>query len=162
MKFVVLLAVLALACFTIRWIWRGLWDRASARKMGFLWMCLGLFVPWFFGSVLKVTLPGGLSFALGGAIGAASGWVLFLFLGTLGLVGGGIAIAVTGWVFAGVGATFGVLGALGGFSIARVWVVSPLFWIPMIAFGWLLVAYSLSKPKTKGLADITNNPPSER
>lgn len=115
------------------------WRRVHQAVLGTLTLTYGLWLALFTGTVLKVVVPGVGSMVLGSAAGAGVGFLTYLAIGTVGVVTGGVGIAIGAIGMAALGALVGGVGGAGGAALARVPLISPVLWAPVILVGAYLV-----------------------
>lgn len=115
------------------------WRRLHQAVLGALTLTYGLWLALFTGTVLKVVVPGLGSMVLGSAAGAGVGFLTYLAIGTIGVVTGGMGIAIGAVGMALIGALVGGAGGAGGAALARVPLITPMVWAPVVLVGVYLV-----------------------
>jgi hypothetical protein len=121
------------------------WRRAHQAILGGLTMFYGMWLALCTGTVWKLVVPGVGSVVLGSASGAGLGFVTFLVVGTVGVATGGIGISFSAAAMVAAGAVFGAVGGAAGASLARVPLVSPLLWLPVLGVGIYLVVGAIRR-----------------
>ena len=99
-----------------------------------MWLAL------FTGTVFKLVLPGIGAIGLGSVAGAGVGFLTYLAVGVVGVVTGGVGIALGALGMTTIGALLGGVGGAAGGVLVRVPIISPVFWGPVLLVGsYLLV-----------------------
>lgn len=123
------------------------WRRVHQAILGALTMFYGMWLALCTGTVFKLVLPGIGSVVLGSAAGVGLGFATFLAVGTVGVATGGVGIAVGAIAMMAIGAVFGGVGGAAGVAVARVPLISPIFWAPVVLVGIYLGVGAARKPK---------------
>jgi len=123
-----------------------LWSRRPViifrRITGFFIVAYGLYLSTLTASVIKFVVPGIGAIGTGAATGAGIGALTGVMLGTIGVVTGGAGYAVGATVLALIGGSLGAAGAATGgfgFQVFKYPVVHPMFWLPLVAIGLVLI-----------------------
>lgn len=135
--------------------WFTGWSILHQRLLGVLTVTYGMWLALGTGSVLKLVVPGMGSIALGSAAGAGLGFATFLAVGVVGVVTGGVGIAFGALYMTAAGAIFGAVGGAAGMSLARVPLIGPFLWAPVLVVGAYFV---LGRSKKKLLKSLPTAP----
>lgn len=130
------------------------WQEAHRRFVGALVIFYACLLASLTGSYTALVVPGLGKIALGTAAGAGLGFGVWVVLGTVGVATGGLGVAIGALGMSAIGAIFGgVGGAAGGFGLRQVTysLVSPVFWLPLLAIGIYFVAGRRIKSRIVGL-----------
>lgn len=117
---------------------RGRWSVFHRRIVGWSVVFYGVYLATLTGSYTSLVLPGIGPIVIGAGTGAGIGFITWLVIGTVGMVTGGVGVAIGAGAMAFIGALFGGAGgAAGNFGIKTVTyaLISPIFWIPVIILG---------------------------
>lgn len=121
------------------------WRRLHQGILGGLTLFYGMWLALFTGAVLKLVVPGVGSVMLGSAAGVGLGFLTYLAIGVVGVVTGGVGIALGALGMMVIGAVIGGVGGAVGAALVRVPLIGPLFWAPVVLVGVYLLIGAFRK-----------------
>lgn len=133
------------------------WRRVHQGILGALTLVYGMWLALFTGTVLKLVVPGIGSVVLGSAAGVGVGALTYAAIGVVGVVTGGVGVAIGALGMMCIGAIVGGVGGAAGSALVRVPLISPWFWAPVLLLGVYIFLGSLRrkshrlKPSTLGI-----------
>lgn len=126
----------------------GNWRKVFQRITGLSFTISGFYLSTLTTTVTEFVPPGIDSIVKGFEIGAFTGKIASIFIGTVGVATGGTAIPLGAFGMSIIGGLFGAIGVAGGggdFQTTSYPLIEPWFWVPLVIFGIYLMIDSFKQ-----------------